>query len=82
MVDRFMKRSQRNAKNRRKRVRKCPVQVGNEYDVEIVDTTPNGVGIAKVKGLIVLVKNTKSGDHKKVVITNTERLSAEAKIVA
>lgn len=82
MVDRFMKRSQRNAKNRRKGVRKCPVQVGNEYDVEIVDTTPNGVGIAKVKGLIILVKNTKSGDHKKVVITNTERLSAEAKIVA
>jgi predicted RNA-binding protein with TRAM domain len=81
VVDRFMKRSQRNAKNRRKRARKCPVQVGNEYDVEIVDTTPNGVGIAKVKGLIVLVKNTKSGEHKKVVITNTDRLSAEAKIV-
>jgi predicted RNA-binding protein with TRAM domain len=39
------------------------------------------VGIAKVKGLIVLVKNTKSGEHKKVVITNTDRLSAEAKIV-
>jgi predicted RNA-binding protein with TRAM domain len=80
MVVRFMKRSHRNAKNRRKRARKCPVQVGNEYDVEIVDTTPNGMGIAKVKGLIVLVKNTKSGDHKKVVITNTDRLSAEAKI--
>jgi predicted RNA-binding protein with TRAM domain len=76
-----MKRSQRNAKNRSKRARKCPVQVGNEYDVEIVDTTPNGVGIAKVKGLIVLVKNTKSGDRKKVVITHTDRLSAEAKIV-
>ena len=77
----FMKRSQRNAKNRRKRVTKCPVQVGSEYDVEIVDTTPNGVGIAKVNGLIVLVNNTKLGDHKKVVITDTDRLSAEAKIV-
>jgi predicted RNA-binding protein with TRAM domain len=82
MVDRLMKRSQRNAKNRSKRARKCPVQVGNEYDVEIIDTTPNGVGIAKVNGLIVLVQNTKSGDRKKVVITNTDRLSAEAKIVS
>lgn len=81
MVDRFMKRSQRNARNRSKKAIKCPVQVGNEYDVEIVDTTPNGMGIAKVKGLIVLVKNAKSGDHKKVVITNTDQLSAEAKIV-
>jgi predicted RNA-binding protein with TRAM domain len=82
MVDRLMKRSQRNAKNRSKRTKKCPVQVGNEYEVDIVDTTPNGVGIAKVKGLIVLVRNTEAGDHKKVVITNTDRLSAEAKIVA
>jgi len=81
MVDRFMKRSQRNAKNRSKRAKKCPVQVGNEYEVEITDTTPNGVGIAKINGLIVLVKNTKSGDHKKIVITNTDRLSAEAKII-
>ena len=81
MVDRFMKRSQRNAKNRSKRAKKCPVQVGNEYEVEITDTTPNGVGIANIKGLIVLVKNTKSGDHKKIVITNTDRLSAEAKII-
>jgi predicted RNA-binding protein with TRAM domain len=81
MVDRLMKRSQRNAKNRSKRTKKCPVQVGNEYEVEIMDTTPNGVGIANVKGLIVLVKNTKSGDRKRVVITNTDRLSAEAKIV-
>ena len=81
MVDRFMKRSQRNAKNRSKREKKCPVQVGNEYEVEITDTTPNGVGIANIKGLIVLVKNTKSGDHKKIVITNTDRLSAEAKII-
>ena len=81
MVDMFMKRSQRNAKNRSKREKKCPVQVGNEYEVEITDTTPNGVGIANIKGLIVLVKNTKSGDHKKIVITNTDRLSAEAKII-
>jgi predicted RNA-binding protein with TRAM domain len=81
MVDMFMKRSQKNAKNRSKMAKKYPVQVGNEYEVEIIDTTPNGVGIANVKGLIVLVKNTKSGDHKKVVITNTDSLSAEAKIV-
>ena len=62
--------------------RKCPVEVGNEYEVDIIDTTPNGVGIARVKGFLILVGNTKLGDHKTVVITNTDSLSAEAEIVA
>jgi len=77
-----MKRSQKNAKSRGRNFRKCPVEVGNEYEVDIIDTTPNGVGIARVKGFLILVGNTKLGDHKTVVITNTDSLSAEAEIVA
>ena len=74
-----MKRSQRNAKNRRNRyARKCPVEVGNEYEVDITDITPMGTGMGKIKGFLILIDNTKPGDHVKVIITKTEPLSAEA----
>ena len=77
-----MKRSQRNAKNRRGRYnRKCPVEIGTEYEVDIIDTTPNGAGIARIKGFLILINDTKLGDHLKVTITNTDSLSAEAEIV-
>ena len=82
MVDILMKNSQRNAKNRRNRYQKrCPFEIGNEYEVNITETTPNGSGIARIKSYLILVDNTKPGDHKTVMITKTGPLSAEAKIV-
>ena len=81
-ADKSMKKSQRNAKNRRKRnVMKCPVEIGDEYEVNITEITPHGVGIARVKGFLVLVNNTKPGDHIKVKIMNTYPMDAEAEIV-
>ena len=80
MVDKSMKRSQKNAKSRRRFVRKCPVEVGNEYEVDITETTPQGAGIARIKGFLILVDNTKPGDHLKVTITKTDALNAEAEI--
>jgi len=77
-----MKRSQRKAKNRRGRyVKKCPVEIGNEYEVDITETTPNGAGIARIKGFLIFIDGTRLGDHVKVKITKTDPLSAEAKIV-
>ena len=77
-----MKKSQRNAKNRRKRfARKCPVEVGKEYEVDITDITPRGTGMSKIKGFLVLIEDAKPGDHVKVIITKTESLSAEAEII-
>jgi predicted RNA-binding protein with TRAM domain len=82
MVDKSMKRSQKNAKSRRGRyVKKCPVEVGTEYEVDITGTTPHGAGIARIKGFLILVDNTKPGDHIKVTITKTDALNAEAEIV-
>ncbi len=77
-----MKKSQRNAKNRRDRfVNKCPVEIGNEYEVDITETTPNGAGIARIKGFLILIADTKPGDHIKVTITKTDPLNAEAEII-
>jgi predicted RNA-binding protein with TRAM domain len=77
-----MKRNQRNAKNRLNRcARTCPVEVGNECEVDITDITPMGVGMGRIKGFLILIEDTKSGDHVKVIITKTEPLSAEAEII-
>jgi predicted RNA-binding protein with TRAM domain len=77
-----MKRSQRNAKNRiRRYVKKCPVEVGNEYEVDITDITPRGTGMGRIKGFLILIEDTKLGDHVNVIITKTELLNAEAKII-
>ena len=82
MSDKSMKKSQRNAKNRRGRNdTKCPVEIGNEYEVDITGTTPNGAGIARIKGFLILIDDTKLGDHIKVTITKTDPLNAEAEIV-
>ena len=77
-----MKKSQRNAKNRGRRIKKSPVEIGEEYEVDIIESTPNGAGIARVKGFLIFVDDAKPGNKIKVVITNTSPLNAEAKILA
>jgi predicted RNA-binding protein with TRAM domain len=83
MVDKSMRRrSPKNAKNRSgRRVKKRSVEIGNEYEVDITEMTPNGAGIAIIKGFLILVDDTKLGDHVKVKITKIYRMNAEAEIV-
>jgi len=77
-----MKRKKKKTKKRRGRfVKKCPVEIGNEYEVDITEITPNGVGISRIKGFLVLINDTKPGDHVKVKITKTDPMNAEAEIV-
>ena len=76
-----MKKSQKNAKRRNKHSIKCPVQIGNEYSVDITGTTPNGAGIARVNGFLVLVNQAHLGENKTIVITKTDSLSAEAELI-
>ena len=63
-------------------MRSCPVILGKEYDVDIRQISPNGEGIARVKGFLVFVKNTKLGDNLKVKITNLNPINANAKIIS
>ncbi|MGH9988306.1 MAG: TRAM domain-containing protein [Nitrososphaeraceae archaeon] len=39
-----------------------PVEIGNEYMVDITDTGRDGEGVARIGGLIIFVKNAKAGD--------------------
>jgi 23S rRNA (uridine2552-2'-O)-methyltransferase len=54
--------------------------VGKEYEVDITETSPNGEGIARIKGFFIFVDNAKPGDHIRVKVTKIDAISGEAEI--
>jgi predicted RNA-binding protein with TRAM domain len=61
--------------------KRCPVEMGKEYEVEITETIPQGEGMARIQGFVVRVANAKLGDHLKIKITRTGGMTANAEIV-
>ena len=55
-----------------------PVEIGKEYDVEIQESSRRGEGIARIKGLVCFVPNTKPGDKVRIKIIRISRRFAEA----
>jgi len=58
-----------------------PVEMGKEYDAEIEEISRRGEGIARIKGLVTFVPNTKPGDRVRIRITRISRRFAEAEVV-
>jgi len=58
-----------------------PVQVGQEYDVDIQEISRRGEGIARIQGLVIFVKDAKPNDHVKVKIIRISSRFAEAEVV-
>jgi predicted RNA-binding protein with TRAM domain len=52
-----------------------------EYEFDIVDTSPNGEGIAKIGGFLVFIAGGKVGQHVKVRITRLDPVCADAVII-
>jgi predicted RNA-binding protein with TRAM domain len=75
------KRTPRNAKNKRGRNAGAPVELGLEYEVDITELSPNGEGVARIKGYLIFVGNAKPGDHVKVKIVGLDSVAADAEIV-
>ena len=48
------------------------------YEVDIMEMSPRGEGIARVKGFSIFVRNVKLGDHVTVRITKLDSVSADA----
>jgi len=46
----------------------APIEVGKEYNVEILELSRKGDGLAKVKGFVVFVKGSKIGDKVRIRI--------------
>jgi predicted RNA-binding protein with TRAM domain len=76
------KKSPRNAKSKRGRGNEnLPVELGKEYEVDITEMSPNGEGVARVRGYLILIANAKLGNRVKVKINRLDSMSAEAEIV-
>ena len=59
----------------------APVKVGEELDVKIEAVGEKGDGIAKIKGFVLFVPNTKQGDEVKIRITKVLRKVGFAEVV-
>lgn len=51
----------------------APVKVGDEVNVKIESVGEKGDGVAKIKGFVIFVPNTKEGDEVKIKITRVLR---------
>jgi predicted RNA-binding protein with TRAM domain len=61
--------------------KRCPVEMGKEYEVDITELSRQGEGIARIQGFVVLIANAKLGDHVKIKITRIGGMTANAEIV-
>ena len=61
--------------------RDAPVTEGQQYDVFINSVGGKGDGIAKVKGFVLFVPNTKTGDYVKVRVTKVLKNAGFAEVV-
>ncbi|NPA70357.1 MAG: TRAM domain-containing protein [Crenarchaeota archaeon] len=62
--------------------KRSPVNVGDVVDVEIVELSRRGDGIARIRGFIIFVPNTKPGDRVKVRIKRIGRNYAVAELAS
>ncbi len=58
-----------------------PIRIGDEMDVTIESVGEKGDGLAKVKGFVIFVPNTKKGDNVKVRITKVFRKVGFAEVI-
>ena len=58
-----------------------PVEIGKEYNVKIEEMSRRGEGVARIKGLVCFVPNTKPGDNVRIRVTKISQRFAEAEAV-
>jgi len=59
-----------------------PVVEGKSYDVEIIETSRRGDGIARIEGFVVFVPETKPGDKVSVKVTKVGNSFAVGEVEA
>jgi predicted RNA-binding protein with TRAM domain len=59
---------------------RSPISVGEEYIVTIDEMGKEGSGVARLRGVSIVVNNTKPGDKVKVRITKLGRFHAAAEV--
>ena len=61
--------------------KRCPVEMGKEYEVAIAEMSQQEEGIARIQGFVIFVADAKTGDHVKIRITRIGPKTANAEIV-
>ena len=61
--------------------RDAPVKEGEKYDVFINSVGGKGDGIAKIKGFVLFVPNTKEGDYVQVLVKKVLKNAGFAEVV-
>jgi len=61
--------------------KRCPVELGEELEVEITDLSPKKEGVVKVQGFVIHVPGAKPGEQVKIKITRIADKAATAEIV-
>ena len=61
--------------------KRCPVEMGKEYEVDVTEMSRQGEGIARIQGFVIFVAAAKPGDHVKIKITGIGGMTANAEIV-
>ena len=64
-----------------KRFTPKPVREGAEYEVDIKEVSKRGDGVTRIRGFVVFVPNTKTGDHVKIRISKVSRRFATAEVI-
>jgi predicted RNA-binding protein with TRAM domain len=59
-----------------------PISVGEEYIVTIEEAGKSGIGVAKIRGFVVLVNNSNPGEKVKIRIKKVSRGHAVADVIS
>ncbi len=59
----------------------CPVELGQELEVNIIDICPSGDGITKIRGYVITVPKAKPRDRVKIKLTQVGEKAAVGEII-
>jgi predicted RNA-binding protein with TRAM domain len=77
----YFQKSYSNKNYRNDGYQSVPVELGKEYEADIAELSRRGDGIAKIKGFVVFISNTKPGDHVKFKVTRVANRFATAEVI-
>jgi predicted RNA-binding protein with TRAM domain len=61
--------------------KQCPVELGDELEVNIIDVSPSGDGMSKIRGYINMVPKAKPRDYVKIKVTQIGEKAAFGEII-
>ena len=61
--------------------KRCPVELGEELEVEINELSPKGEGIARSQGYVIYVPDTKPGERVKIKVIRITEKAANATVI-